>query len=227
MKKLDTLKIFEWSTKTLIVALLDLVVIEIGNFQNGLVAFIFGAVLFFVLLAGLHFGMVGFSKLRHWVKTPDQKLLILEPAPLYDRNRALLFINKEFRAPYIRIEKMYLGYEQRIALSVIPEKYSQKVEHHPYHTNWQKLKIRLGELPLELQKSRKLAIDFIKIDPKNNQFYFDLEEMDKVTFDIATHIFQVAVTYNVKNETGKIKRYKVRVIYQGADNLEMNIEHFD
>lgn len=227
MKKPDTLKIFEWSTKTLIAAVLDLIVIQVGNFQNSLAVFVFGAVLFIVLLAGLHFGIVGLSKLRHWFKTPDQKLLILEPAPLHDRNRALLFINKEFRVPYIRIEKMFLGYEQRIALSVIPKDDSQKVEHHPYHTHWQKMKIRLGEVPLELQKSRKLAIDFIKIDPKNNQFYFDLEEMDKVTFDIATHIFQVAVTYNVKNETGKIKRYKVRVIYQGADNLEMNIEHFD
>ena len=54
-----------------------------------------------------------------------------------------------------------------------------------------------------------------------------IEELDKVTFDTATHIFQVAVTYNVKKEMGQIKRFKVRVVYQGSDNLEMDIEHFD
>jgi hypothetical protein len=227
MKKPDTLKIIEWSTKALITIVVDIILIRIGNFQGGLVIFIVGVVLFFVLLAVIHFSLDGLSKFLRWLRTPDRKLLTLERISFRNNDWALLFTNKEFRAPYIKIEKVYLIYEQRISLSVIPKELGQKVEQHPYHTNWQKLKIRRDELPLELPKSNKITIDFVKIDANNNQFYIDLEEVDKVVFDVATHIFQVTITYGIKKEMGKIKRYKVRVSYQGSDNLEIDIEHFD
>jgi hypothetical protein len=227
MKKPDTLKVLEWSIKTIVTIVIDIVVIKISNLQGDLVVFpLVGVILFFILLAGVHFGFNGLYKLIHWLKTPDRKRLVLEPISSKDDHRPLLFINKEFRAPFIRIDKVYLGYEQRIALSVIP-KDDEKIERHPYHQNWQKLKIRSGELPLELPKSKKIIINFIKIDTENNQFYFDLEEVDKIVFDVATHIFQVALTYNVKKEMGQIKRYKVRVLYQGSDRLITDIEHFD
>lgn len=225
MRRPDFRKIWLW----IIPALLTLVIeIVANNFQSDWKTVVVrGIVIFLILLLIVQLIWVGTERLSYWLTTPDRKLLILEPMPSQDNNRALQFVNREFRVPSIRVEKIYLGYEQRIALSIIPKDDDQKVEYHPYHTNWQKLKIRLGELPLELQKSGKLAINFIKIDTKNNEFYFDLKDMDKVAFDTATHIFQVAVTYNIKKETGRIKRYKVRVVYQGSDNLEMDIEHFD
>jgi len=225
MQKPDFRKIWKW----VIPAILTLVIEVIANnFQGDWKDVIIrGIVIFLVLLAIVQLVWIGTERLFHWLRTPDQKLLVLESIPSQDNNRTLLFINKEFRAPSIKIEKVYLSYEQRISLSVVPKEDGQKVEQYPYHLNWQKLKVRPGELPIELPKSKKIAIDFVKINAKNNQFYFDLEEVDKVVFDVATHVFQVAITYGIQKEMGQIKRYKVRVSYQGSNNLEIDIEHFD
>ncbi|HKJ40284.1 MAG TPA: hypothetical protein VJ972_16060 [Anaerolineales bacterium] len=225
MRRPDFRKIWLWVIPALLTLVIEIVA---NNFQGDWKAVIIrGVVIFLILLFIVQLVWIGTERLSYWLKTPDQKLLILESIPSQDNNRSLQFVNREFRVPNIRVEKIYLGYEQRIALSVIPEVSEKKIEQHPYHTNWQKLKIRLDELPLELPKSDKITIDFVKIDIKSNQFYIDLEEIDRETFDIATHVFQVVVTYNVKKEMGKIKRYKVRVVYQGSNNLEIDIEHFD
>ena len=226
MQKPDFSKIWKWVIQVLVSLAVEVVANTIGIFQGDW-TIVVGIFVFLILLALTNLIWNAIERFVNWLKTPDRKLLILEPISSQANNQALLFTNREFRAPSIKIEKVYLGYEQRVSLSAVPKEDSDKVEQHPYHLNWQKLKVRLGELPIKLPKSKKITIDFVKINAKNNQFYFDLEEVDKVVFDVATHIFQVAITYDIKKEMWQIKRYKVRVSYQGSDNLEIDIEHFD